>query len=840
MQALLAAAPTVLLPVYSGKAGAWAVCEILEGVAGRRTCVIHHWHKHKQEALDKLEQDLAKNLSISMPRRHVYQMRAPHSHVIVLQVVMRHLMQADMLVSGGGNVPCDAVFAAAHQSLGRSLETIVVAARALAMTDVLGLAKVDGTVSEVLTSVLGMPAALLRPSPSERSFDAAASSGTSASHPVTPTGALGTAGAAQAAHLEAPSSVPRAKPLVKRAHMDMSLGTSASPRPAAAPAILPSTATGSDSGTQKARRVWPRSNQLDVLVSSTEASSAISGLKDAQEQDASSSMLPRDSGAAPLLSPPAAPPMQRSSFLFARRTAAHDDKPRPFVNLGLSCYINAGVMACFGVPSFREVLYNVYETRRKRLDMSLLPAATNPSIGARPVILEVANPHTTDEERLAVTFKAAFEPPAGKAMLPRLFTNRLYKRSQEDVMEMLLDSVLNQSQAPSLGQVCAGFDAPKLVCPQCAWQRDAFPEAFTTLSLPVRTEDGTYVCSVQDALNCYFEPEPVSVDWCCQNEDCPLHNVIDCKPLKHHRISIHPQVLVLSLKRWQREVRRDGSVRAEALLHAVTPERCVQVQGMNYELKSVICHIGDSLDSGHYTCFINFPAAGGAWWYYNDTERRLATEHELATSCRQKSYVLFYEKVNDAGPSLPVSVSGAGASSGNWSSKPSGSSLGNIAPVQPPHVSTSIASSLGSSSSSGSARTRCPRRALRRSYTMYPADGLADDLPAPRMGPSVPLLVSSLVPGHALPEPTAAASSSEVMERPSTDLVVPMDVTRGDGNIAQQLADMHLGPQSASMTSPQRRSQPPPVPQRPRVTPRATRLPLPGRPRTRASSARGN
>ena len=226
-------------------------------------------------------------------------------------------------------------------------------------------------------------------------------------------------------------------------------------------------------------------------------------------------------------------------------------------------------------------------------------------------------------------------------------------------MEFLLDSVLNQDHAPSLGEVCAGIDAPKLVCSQCPWQRNAAPEAFNMLTLPVRTEAGVLVRSVQEALDAYFEPEPVSVDWCCLNEDCPLHNVVDCRPYKHHRVSIHPQVLVLNLKRWQREVRPDGSARAEALLHAVTPGVRVTVQGMSYQLKSIICHHGKSIGSGHYTCIIRFPTAGGTWWYYNDTERRLATEREIATSSREKSYVLFYEKLAGGGRrclSLPTAL----------------------------------------------------------------------------------------------------------------------------------------------------------------------------------------
>ena len=60
----------------------------------------------------------------------------------------------------------------------------------------------------------------------------------------------------------------------------------------------------------------------------------------------------------------------------------------------------------------------------------------------------------------------------------------------------------------------------------------------------------------------------------------------------------------------------------------------------------------------HYTCRIHFPTAAGTWWYYNDTERRLATEQDLRTSDKEKSYVLMYEKCNaSAAASRAVSLS---------------------------------------------------------------------------------------------------------------------------------------------------------------------------------------
>ena len=172
------------------------------------------------------------------------------------------------------------------------------------------------------------------------------------------------------------------------------------------------------------------------------------------------------------------------------------------------------------------------------------------------------------------------------------------------------------------------------------------------LPIPVRRNDGSLITSVQDALEAYFEAEDVGVDWCCRNSTCGLYNLPNRRPNKFHRISVHPQVLVLNLVRWQ-----GGGA---GLLHAVVPELEISLQGVKYELKSIVCHLGHTINGGHYTSRIHFPAAGGTWWYYNDSVRRLATDEDMRTSSREKSYVLMYEKCSVASrSSRPLAAMGS-------------------------------------------------------------------------------------------------------------------------------------------------------------------------------------
>ena len=113
----------------------------------------------------------------------------------------------------------------------------------------------------------------------------------------------------------------------------------------------------------------------------------------------------------------------RCASAWARLTPQHDDKPRPFVNLGASCYINATLTALFGIQLFRDTLKNIYDADAERLDRVLWPAATGHRFGA----LKITDARTTNEERLAVTFRACFEAQAGTGLVPVLLTKRFYK-----------------------------------------------------------------------------------------------------------------------------------------------------------------------------------------------------------------------------------------------------------------------------------------------------------------------------------------------------------------------------------------------------------------------------
>ena len=229
LQALVDTAETVLLPVYSGKASAWAMCELTRGESMSPACTIHHWHKHKHDALGKLEQDLKTYCNVGACQRHVYQTKLPQSHMIVLNVAAKKILNREALVSGGVDVPCDAPFAAAQERLRQMLEKVMFAAFRDVESDLRKLARTDESVHALLHLLLDSLAHLLEKpiafpfdevaAVAEASMPAAASTASVFSEPAALTPPKRSKVFAEPAALTPPKRsviLPRAKPLFQR------------------------------------------------------------------------------------------------------------------------------------------------------------------------------------------------------------------------------------------------------------------------------------------------------------------------------------------------------------------------------------------------------------------------------------------------------------------------------------------------------------------------------------------------------------------------------------------------------------------------------------------------
>lgn len=357
------------------------------------------------------------------------------------------------------------------------------------------------------------------------------------------------------------------------------------------------------------------------------------------------------SGAAPqacastAASSSATPASTPNLSLNAGSTPAEEcDRPRAFLNLGTSCYINATVMALFGVHPIRLALRDIWDSTPDFLRRTLQQVNQSPAA-------ERTRPRETDyaacsnDVRLASVFHVCLQPPRATALVPRLFTDRYYRGTQEDAEEFLRQALVQEAPTPSsavrcatstrLTTLCRGRQEYRLRCAACGHFREGHEaQTFTILQLPLTTADGTQrFATVQEALDGYLAPEQLGADFHFRCERCNATQ----PPQRHTQLAQRPRVLVLAMKRWIAAGDRG------VLLHEVRPDGEVRIHGCVYSLSSFVCHHGPSVRHGHYTACIRYATPSAEWWYYDDARTKAATSEQLRTSEREKLYVAFYE-----------------------------------------------------------------------------------------------------------------------------------------------------------------------------------------------------
>ena len=85
---LVSSAKTVLLPAWSIDAGSWAIVEMEALSPGCLSCVIHHWHKHKKAALDRLSNEVQMHCNIAKVQWKVYEINTSITHSLIFGVML--------------------------------------------------------------------------------------------------------------------------------------------------------------------------------------------------------------------------------------------------------------------------------------------------------------------------------------------------------------------------------------------------------------------------------------------------------------------------------------------------------------------------------------------------------------------------------------------------------------------------------------------------------------------------------------------------------------------------------------------------------------------------------
>ena len=107
---------------------------------------------------------------------------------------------------------------------------------------------------------------------------------------------------------------------------------------------------------------------------------------------------------------------------------------------------------------------------------------------------------------------------------------------------------------------------------------------------------------------------------------------------------------MISLKRFKTIQRARGVFESHYVQHPVQTPDTLHYGDDLYDLRSLVVHLGTSVNSGHYIAIARHDTDNGKWWVYNDTQRRRATDAERSTlttfglSGAMKSYTMLYEE----------------------------------------------------------------------------------------------------------------------------------------------------------------------------------------------------
>ena len=160
------------------------------------------------------------------------------------------------------------------------------------------------------------------------------------------------------------------------------------------------------------------------------------------------------------------------------------------------------------------------------------------------------------------------------------------------------------------------------------------PEPFFVLSVPL--PEGNRVLTINQCLDEYCKLERMEGDNAWYNEDKDMKQDID-KGMVFWSL---PSILIIHLKRWNWQGRKDGRMVATEF---DTVDFTKYIHGYNkssyiYELYGVCNHSGGSM-GGHYTA--NVRVANNEWYNFNDQRITKINENQVVSP---QAYCLFYRK----------------------------------------------------------------------------------------------------------------------------------------------------------------------------------------------------
>jgi uncharacterized UBP type Zn finger protein len=153
---------------------------------------------------------------------------------------------------------------------------------------------------------------------------------------------------------------------------------------------------------------------------------------------------------------------------------------------------------------------------------------------------------------------------------------------------------------------------------------------FLNLEIPA-----TYDHQISDLIEFYFDKELIDENYSC--EKCK-HD----KCIKTPYILTYPLVLVLFVKRYV-NYKNGNSFICKKKDNQINFEANIQVGDKTYQINSIINHIGNNINSGHYISE-HFKQETNEWTRCSDNVVERVSASEVLSFSRSNSYIYFYTK----------------------------------------------------------------------------------------------------------------------------------------------------------------------------------------------------
>ncbi|CAE7404196.1 UBP23 [Symbiodinium sp. CCMP2592] len=223
----------------------------------------------------------------------------------------------------------------------------------------------------------------------------------------------------------------------------------------------------------------------------------------------------------------------------------------------------------------------------------------------------------------------------GRCVEPKCILRQWYRGAQEDSSEFL-NQILSEA---GLDTATAGTEQFQVQCRECGAEVAsgvATPMSQALMPIPGKSED----VQLQEVVDKYLAnqeaPQGLHVNgeaWQCP--ECASR----VAPWRRLRILRSPEILVVTLKRWDTEL-VEGCYLEKKNEQRVEVSGRVFVQGEEYHVSSLVHHVGESTTSGHYYALLC--RGHPCWVLYDDTGVRDTD----VNSRSQNLYVAVLERVH--------------------------------------------------------------------------------------------------------------------------------------------------------------------------------------------------